>query len=137
MKINRFKSNETGLNRFFGPLEAKIMDILWCREEMSIKGVQEQLEKEKPISFNTVMTVMKRLQEKEVLIKRTEKRTSFYRPAMTREHFLQTQSRELTHDLLDEFGPLAVSHMLDALDEADQELISRLEDKLKQLKKDV
>ncbi|AZB41603.1 BlaI/MecI/CopY family transcriptional regulator [Bacillus sp. FJAT-42376] len=137
MKINRFKSNESGLNRFFGPLEAKIMEILWSREEMSIKDVQEQLEKEKPISFNTVMTVLKRLQEKEVVVRKIEKRTSYYRPAVTKDHFLQAQSRELTNDLLDEFGPLAVSHMLDALDEADQELIERLEDKLKQLKKDV
>lgn len=31
MRIHNFKVGERGLNRFFGPLEAKIMDILWAR----------------------------------------------------------------------------------------------------------
>jgi hypothetical protein len=29
LKINSFKINEEGLNRFFGALEAKIMNYIW------------------------------------------------------------------------------------------------------------
>ncbi|WP_423787972.1 BlaI/MecI/CopY family transcriptional regulator, partial [Klebsiella pneumoniae] len=57
MKIQNYKFNEKGLNRFFGPLEAKIMNILWNSSELAIKDVQQKLEKEKKTSFNTVMTV--------------------------------------------------------------------------------
>lgn len=64
MRIRKFKIDESGLNRFFGPLEAKIMDILWNNVEMTIKDVQQELEKEKVTNFNTVMTVMNRLVEK-------------------------------------------------------------------------
>lgn len=73
MKLQHFKMKESGLNRFFGPLEAKIMEILWdSRElahELSIKDVQQKLESDKQVNFNTVMTVMNRLVEKGFLEK--------------------------------------------------------------------
>lgn len=136
MKIQSFKFNERGLNRFFGPLEAKIMDVLWCGGEKSIKDVQHELEKEKATNFNTVMTVMNRLVEKGILTKRLEGRTSMYQPVLTREEFVNNQSREMTQELVDEFGSVVVSHMIDALDKADDDLVAQLEQKIKEWKKD-
>jgi len=135
MNINNFRFDQVGLNRFFGPLEAKIMDILWEGSEKSIKQVQQQLEVEKPINFNTVMTVMNRLLEKGILQKRLEGRTSFFKPVKTKEEFIEEQSKKLTDNLLDEFGGLVVNHMLDSLTEVDQPLLNRLEEKIDQLKK--
>ncbi|OKL35587.1 BlaI/MecI/CopY family transcriptional regulator [Domibacillus mangrovi] len=136
MKIQKFKMNESGLNRFFGPLEAKIMDILWSGEERTIKDVQLELEKEKATNFNTVMTVMNRLVEKGLLQKRAEGRTTMFKPVLTREEFINTQSKEMTHELMDEFGSVVVSHMIDALDDADDDLVAQLEQKIKELKKE-
>ncbi|HWO98422.1 MAG TPA: BlaI/MecI/CopY family transcriptional regulator [Bacillus sp. (in: firmicutes)] len=136
MRIQKFKFNEKGLNRFFGPLESKIMTVLWSGEEMTIKDVQQALEREKAVNFNTVMTVMNRLLEKGVLQKRAEGRTSLYRPILSKEEFFNTQSKELTHELIDEFGSVVVTHMLDALEEVDQGLIEKLEQKIKELKKE-
>ncbi|OXM87239.1 BlaI/MecI/CopY family transcriptional regulator [Paenibacillus rigui] len=136
MKIQHFKTNESGLNRFFGTLEAKIMDILWAGPEMAIKDVQHRLEREKQVNFNTVMTVMNRLVEKGILEKRIEGRSFLYRPVVSKDQFLDNQSKELTHELIEEFGPLVVNHMLDALEEADPVLMEKLEQKIKQLKKE-
>jgi len=136
MRIRKFKMHESGLNRFFGPLEAKIMDILWNNDEMTIKEVQHILEKEKAMSFNTVMTVMNRLVEKGILQKRTEGRSSMYKPIQSRIVFLDTQSKEMTNELMDEFGNVVVSHMLDALEDVDDELVAKLEMKILELKKD-
>ncbi|WNC15971.1 BlaI/MecI/CopY family transcriptional regulator [Brevibacillus brevis] len=139
MKLQHFKMKESGLNRFFGPLEARIMEVLWDgreqEHELSIKDVQQKLETDKQVNFNTVMTVMNRLVEKGFLQKRTEGRTSLFQPVQTRHDFINNQSRELTHELMEEFGPLAVSHMLDELDEADPELLEKLEEKINLLKK--
>lgn len=136
MKIHNFKFHESGLNRFFGPLEAKVMTVLWEGSEMTIKDVQKKLEAEKCVNFNTVMTVMNRLVDKGILVKRTEGRTSLFRPVLSQDVFLDTQSKELTHELMDEFGPLVVNHMLDALEDVDEGLLDKLEQKIKQLKKD-
>ncbi|MGM0875802.1 MAG: BlaI/MecI/CopY family transcriptional regulator [Bacillota bacterium] len=135
MNINNFRFDKVGLNRFFGPLESKIMDILWEGSEKSIKEVQQHLEKEKPTNFNTVMTVMNRLVEKKILEKRVEGRTSLFKPVKTKEEFIEEQSKKLTDNLLDEFGGLVVNHMLDSLKEVDQNLLDRLEQKINQLKK--
>jgi predicted transcriptional regulator len=136
MKIHNFKVNETGLNRFFGSLEARIMGILWKRPEMTIKEVQLELEAEKEVNFNTVMTVMNRLVEKHILEKRSVGRSSLYHPILSIEQFLEAQSKELTHELIEEFGTLVVSHMLDALEDADPALMHKLEQKIKELKKE-
>jgi predicted transcriptional regulator len=136
LTINNFRVDQEGLNRFFGPLESKIMNILWNGNESSIKEVQLILEKEKPINFNTVMTVMNRLVDKNILTKRLEGRTSLFKPLTTKEDFINNQSKKLTENLLDEFGGLVVNHMLDSLKEVDDNLLEKLEQKLDQLKKD-
>jgi predicted transcriptional regulator len=136
VKIQNFKYFEKGLNRFFGPLEARIMSILWAHAELSIKDVQRKLEQERDINFNTVMTVMNRLLDKGILVKRLEGRTSLYRPTHTRDDFLDIQSKEITQELMEDFGPLVVNHMIDALDQADSELITLLEQKIQALKKE-
>lgn len=136
LTINNFRVDQEGLNRFFGPLESKVMNILWNGNESSIKEVQLILEKEKPINFNTVMTVMNRLVDKNILTKRLEGRTSLYKPVTTKEDFINNQSKKLTENLLDEFGGLVVNHMLDSLKEVDDHLLLKLEQKLEQFKRD-
>ncbi|MGE8018839.1 BlaI/MecI/CopY family transcriptional regulator [Peribacillus frigoritolerans] len=136
MNIKNFKYDEVGLNRFFGPLEANIMEYLWDKDEQSIKAVQQSLEVDKPINFNTVMTVMNRLVEKGILEKRSEGRLSLFRPVQSKEEFFEEQSKKLTENLLDEFGGVVISHMLDAMKDADQGLIEKLEQKIQSLKKD-
>lgn len=136
MEIKNFKYGEVGLNRFFGSLEAKIMDKLWDAEELSIRDVQIRLEKEKPVNFNTVMTVMNRLLDKGILEKRLKGRLSLFRPVTSKEAFIEQQSKRLTENLLDEFGGVVINHMIDALKDVDKSLLDKLENKIQQLKKD-
>ncbi|WP_261303176.1 BlaI/MecI/CopY family transcriptional regulator [Paenibacillus andongensis] len=137
MKMQNFKYKGSGLNRFFGPLEAKIMEILWTNSlEMTIKDVQQKLDQAKIINFNTVMTVMNRLVDKGILQKKSVVRSFKYKPVVTRDEFMETQSKELTFDLIEEFGSLAVTHMVDALDKVDPDLLDQLEQKIKEIKKD-
>lgn len=137
MKIQNFKVGATGMDRFFGPLEAQVMNILWDMDHpMTIKEVLASLQTTKPLSFNTIMTMMNRLVEKGALTKTGESRSFHYEPSESREQFLNNQSRELTHELMEEFGSLAVNHMVDVLEEVDPQLIRALEDKIKQWKKE-
>ncbi|MBD1383292.1 BlaI/MecI/CopY family transcriptional regulator [Metabacillus arenae] len=136
MDIKNFKYDEVGLHRFFGPLEAKIMDILWDADELSIKGVQQKIEVEKPINFNTVMTVMNRLVQKGVLHKRTKGRLSIFSPVQSKKDFIEDQSKKLTENLMDEFGGVVINHMIDGLKDVDRSLLEKLELKIRQLKRD-
>lgn len=132
--VKKINLNEEGLNRFFGPLEAKIMNILWLSEGMSIKEVQAILNEESAISFNAVMTVMNRLQDKGHLQKTTtgkgRARNSLFAPVQSREQFLTEQTKAVTQGLIQEYGDLVVSHMIDALENADPRLLEKLQLKL-------
>jgi len=127
-----------GLNRFFGPLEARIMAILWSSEGLTIKEVQSILNQESPISVNAVMTVMNRLVDKGHLKKaqsgsgRTQ--AAKFSTVQTREQFLSDQTKEVSQGLIQEYGSLVVNHMIDALDEVDPEVLSKLERKLQEIK---
>ncbi|MCM3444479.1 BlaI/MecI/CopY family transcriptional regulator [Metabacillus halosaccharovorans] len=134
MNINTFNYNEVGLNRFFGPLESKIMEILWEGSEMSIRDVQQRLEIEKAINFNTVSTVMNRLVKKEILKKRVQGRTSLFKPIKKKEQFLEEQSRKITENIMDEFGELIINHILESLEDIDQSILYTLEQRIIELK---
>ncbi|MFB9325748.1 BlaI/MecI/CopY family transcriptional regulator [Paenibacillus aurantiacus] len=138
MPIKRMNIGGEGLNRFFGPLEARIMDILWSSPGLSIKEVQTILNDESPITVNAVMTVMNRLQGKGHLTKAQtgvgRARVAKFSPVQSREQFLTEQTREVSQGLIQEYGDLVVTHMIDALDDVDPVVIARLERKLNDLK---
>ncbi|WP_377866147.1 BlaI/MecI/CopY family transcriptional regulator [Bacillus sp. R86525] len=136
MFTQNYKLNEQGLNHFFGPLEAKIMETVWATQGITIKDVQQKLSEETPVNFNTVMTVMNRLVEKAHLEKHIVKRSGMYRTTQTKEEFLSNQTKKMTQELMGEFGDLVVNHMIDELEQADPSLIKKLEEKLSQLKKE-
>lgn len=139
MKVKKINVSEEGLNRFFGPLEAKIMDILWSSDGMSIKEVQTILTQDNPISVNAVMTVMNRLLDKghlkKVLAGKGRTQAAVFSTVQSREQFLSEQTKVVSQGLIQDFGSLVVNHMIDALDDVDSETIAKLEHKLSELKK--
>lgn len=139
MKIKKLNVSVEGLNRFFGPLEAKIMDILWSSEGMSVKEVQSILNREHPISINAVTTVMNRLLDKghltKALVGTGRTQAARFSTVQSKEQFLAEQTRVVSQGLIREYGSLVVSQMIDALDDADPEMIAKLERKLDQIKK--
>jgi len=138
MQIKRMNVDGEGLNRFFGPLEAKIMDILWSSEGLSCKEVQTILNQQTSITINAVMTVMNRLLEKGHLTRATvgtgRSRVAKFSPLQSKEHFLEVQTKAVSQGLIQDFGSIVVNHMIDALDDADPEVISKLESKLNEMK---
>lgn len=140
MKISKLNLEEEGLNRFFGPLEARIMDILWASDGLTAKEMQSTLTQESSISVNAVMTVMNRLFDKghltKVQIGTGRNKAAQFRPVQSREQFLSEQTKAVSQGLIKEFGDLVVSHMIDALDEVDEEIIEKLERKLNEINRE-
>jgi len=66
-----------------GELERQVLDLVWCRQELTADNVREALDR--PLKDSTVRTVLRRLEEKGYLVHTTEGRTFVYRPAAPRE----------------------------------------------------
>jgi predicted transcriptional regulator len=93
-------------------VEAEIMDAVWDRGEASIREVMEDLNAKsaKPRAYTTFMTVMARLDRKGVLTRRREGKTDIYRPAFTREEYVDLRAQAEVASLVDQFGEVALGH---------------------------
>jgi predicted transcriptional regulator len=139
LKIINYKMYEAGLNRFFGPLEAKVMELIWTYNKVTIKTIQESLNKENDLSFNAIMTVMNRLKEKGHLNKKSmgsgRTKLTYYEPIQTKNQFIEEQTRKVTYGLVHEFGDLVLNQMIEAMEDIDPGLISKLEQKIVDMKR--
>lgn len=92
--------------RQFGELEAVVMDHLWSAEAaLTVRAVLERIDREPPLAYTTVLTVMDNLHRKGFLEREREGRAFRYWPAKDRaEH-----TAELMHELLSESGDSAIT----------------------------
>jgi predicted transcriptional regulator len=101
--------------RGLGALEAQLMEALWGSE--SPLTVQEVVEALGPgHNYKTVMTVLNRLVEKELLGRELDGRAYRYAPRMSRVQFLRAVADELVHGYLEAYGTESGSHLTDAVD---------------------
>ncbi len=123
--VHSFKLDQRGLARVFGELEAQIMEVVWDLGEPTVQDVCDRLGEE--FNYKTVMTVMNRLVEKDVLKRRRESRAFCYSAAESREEFLGHISRNVVDGLLQDFGDLAIAQFVNAMDTVDSEQLAALE----------
>lgn len=81
------KKRVTG--KVLGELESEIMEIVWGQKgSISVKDVTEILSKKRQIAYTTAMTIMARLVDKGVLIRRIKGPSYQYKPKITRGRFV-------------------------------------------------
>ena len=101
--------------RSLGSLEKLIMDALWSSP--APRSVQEVVDALGPDhNYKTVMTVLNRLVDKDLLGRELDGRAYRYAPKQTREHFLQAVADELVSEYIDAFGQSAGAHLRKAID---------------------
>ncbi len=121
-----FKLDRSGMARWFGELEAEILEALWELGEGTVATVSAQMEA--PQQYTTIQTVMNRLVDKGVL-RRTGKLGGayLYRPVVDRATFLEQASREVVAGLLFDFGQASVVGLVDAVESARPDQLDALE----------
>jgi predicted transcriptional regulator len=72
----------------FGELEAAIMNVVWAAEApVRVREVSEQLNRDRPLAFNTVQTVMENLYRKGWLGRHKDGRAYWYESARSRDEY--------------------------------------------------
>lgn len=89
--------------RVLGALEAPLMDILWgTPDRLSVQDVCARLDGGH--NYKTVMTVLNRLVDKELLLRELDGRAYRYRPLLDREEFLRSVADGLVRSYEDAYG---------------------------------
>jgi predicted transcriptional regulator len=73
----------------FGDLEAAIMDVVWAAgAPLRVREVADQLNRDRPLAFNTVQTVMDNLHRKGWLTRQKAGRAYLYVAERSREDYV-------------------------------------------------
>ncbi len=109
--------------------EQRVMRVLWAKGEASVREVTEALEETYPVAYNTVLTILRILTDKDYVTPRQEGRAFVYSPLVTR---AEARSRAL-RKLLGQFfegSPTALAQHLIRTEELSVDEIEALKSEL-------
>ena len=112
LKFN-FNPFKEGINQVLGTMEKEIMEALWNREEGSVKDVLDTFPPGRDVSYSTVITVTNRMAKKGLLAKRKVGKAYLYKPAYTKEQFLETVSKKIVEGVSGISLDAALVHFVD------------------------
>lgn len=108
-----------------GELEAAVMDVLWDSGGWTTPGeVHELLERQPPLAYTTVMTILVRLWQKGRLERQRDGRAFAYAPIQTKAEYAASRMGEVLVGVEDRSSTL--NHFLAGLDPADRAQLRRL-----------
>ena len=122
------RPKEHGPEHLLGELEAVVMQIIWQRGEVTVRGVREALLPDRPLAYTTVMTIMSRLAQKGILATRKQGKVFYYQATATPHEFIAQRAQQAVQDVLASFGDVAMAYFLHELDDADPEQLAALRD---------
>ncbi|MBW6463209.1 MAG: BlaI/MecI/CopY family transcriptional regulator [Firmicutes bacterium] len=129
--LGGYKPGKPGLEKVLGSLENEVMEIIWKKNcEVSVRDVLDALTKRRDLAYTTVMTIMGRLEEKNILEKRKVGNAFIFKPVLSREEFTGQVVGGLIDDLLNDFSDTAMSHFIRRVEEKDRSVLEKLEKSL-------
>jgi predicted transcriptional regulator len=123
--IQSFKLDEQGLTHIFGELEARLMKAVWALDEPSVQDVIDYLGGD--LNYKTIMTVMNRLVEKGVLIRRKAGRAFVYTATASQEELLATVFDKMIRGMFNgDFRQIALAQMIETAESIDVQILDDL-----------
>lgn len=119
-----------------GSLEQEVMNVVWARDEVSVRDVYEQIDRR--LAYTTIMTTLDRLHRKGVLARQQAGRAFIYRTRISREQIalngLQRALARVTDSFRNEARPV-MACLLDAVNEHDLLSLDELETMIRERRK--
>jgi predicted transcriptional regulator len=124
------------MTKNIGPLERKVLEILWDKKVASAREISNTLEENgERRAFSTVRTIIKRLENKKIIKKKFNKkeRMYFYNPLITKEELEKTIVHSIFGELLKRFKQSTISFLAEELSDNEEE-IEKIKQKLNEMK---
>ena len=110
--------------------ELEILNILWQRDNATVREVHEELSKSKDVGYTTTLKLMQIMHDKGLVRRDESMRTHIYQPAVNRE---KTQKHLLDKMIDTLFGGSSTQLVLQALGSSDQKISAEELEKLQTL----
>lgn len=112
MDVRRFDLDAQGLARVLGELEAKVLEVVWAGERVTVKDVTDALGPAAHVK--TIMTVMNRMVEKALLRRERHGRAFYYEPVTDRDTFMAGVTSRVLAGLLADFPQPTLAHFVES-----------------------
>jgi predicted transcriptional regulator len=111
--------------------ELPIMDVLWSKQFATVGDVAEALAKDKPVAYNTVLTLMRILERKGYIRHTKDGRAFVYQPVVDRGEASRTAVRHLLSRFFNDSPELLMLNLLkeERIDESELERLRGLIEK--------
>jgi predicted transcriptional regulator len=120
--------------RSMSPTETEILRLVWELNEATVQQIREQLPPKKRLAYNTVQTLLNRLEQKGYLTHRIEGRAHVYLPSVKQKEVIKTTVGDFLSRL---FGgdPKPLVQFLAEDGKIDEQDINRLRELINKRKK--
>ncbi len=122
--IRRFDLDERGLSRVLGELESHILQAVWLLGQPTVKEVAAALGPDAHVK--TVMTVMNRMAEKDLLRRQRRGRHFVYTASLDQASFMQQVADRVLSGLLADFGQPTLAHFVQGVSDEQLAELERL-----------
>jgi predicted transcriptional regulator len=122
----RFEPDRQGLEAVMGPLEARVMEIVWETGEVTVREVWRRINAEGETAYTTVMTIFHRLYEKGYLERRSQGRAHVYFPKETRKQFQEGFLSRVVRGVLEQARGSGALGMLGKLKKNERALLRKM-----------
>lgn len=95
-----------------GPLEQTILSEIWKQKTATVRSVLDSLQSERELAYTTVMTIMTRLTEKNILERKKQGKGYVYSPINSKQNFIQNMIRATMATIIDHYGEEAMTAFL-------------------------
>lgn len=102
--------------------ELEIMKIVWDREETTVRDVYETLLERRKVAYTTVMTMMKILEQKGHLRKRSDDKAHVYKPTKPKSTVIKNMVREFVERVFNGSAEPLVMHLVEERHLSDDEI---------------
>jgi predicted transcriptional regulator len=99
-----FRPAHKGMEKFWGKLEAELLETIWGNGPMTAKRMQYFIGKRRQYAYTTITTMMNHLVKKGILFRTKEGHSFLYSPVMNRDQFLKYAAESMISGLLADFG---------------------------------
>jgi predicted transcriptional regulator len=124
---NTVRLDADGIAKVLGDLEARVIETVWeVSEPMSARTVHELIAEEHPVAVLTVVTVLNKLVDKRLLVRRKQDGVYHYAATTTRDEFVSRTSRQMLEGILSFAPDMVATSFVDVLAEQDPEQLAEL-----------
>jgi predicted transcriptional regulator len=109
-----------------GPLENEVMEVMWEKEQSTVREVVDLLRTRRPLAYTTVMTVMNNLVHKGLLDREPEGKAYRYHVTLTQKAFRERAFRRAIDEVLERFSDLPIARFIGAAADLNLDDLQRL-----------